>query len=53
MPAAGLRGMDGSNAGHVGAVACLGGLSGASFQGLLRRSNQGFGDGCHTPMDNG
>lgn len=28
------------------------GLSGASFQALLRRSDQGFGDGRHTPLDN-
>ena len=47
MPAAGLRGMAGDLAAWDRA------LSGASFLGLLRLSNQGFSDGCHTPMDNG
>ena len=71
MPAVGVRGAEGSDAGLFGSAACLGGslfrrfvwtgsresaavsgLSRASFQALLRRSNQGFGDGRHTPLDN-
>lgn len=33
-------------------LAAVSGLSGASLQALLRHSDQGFGDGRHTPLDN-